>query len=85
MPDVRGDLGRAGSSKEDAVKDESRLASLHQSATEYAREHGVRQRIVWMRYQGWLAPCSSDFDAGFCCGDKPYTGWAWPIRRDETP
>lgn len=67
-------------------KDQQDLIWLHGQAVERAQETGERQRIVWLRWPGYLNPCSTDFEDGFCCGDRPYTGFALPLgppRRVE--
>lgn len=56
------------------------LSQLCDEAADWARRTGVRQRIRWLRDQGRLEACSTDFGDGFCCGERPYTGWVWVIE-----
>lgn len=57
-------------------EDQGTLVWLYGQAVERARETGQRQRIVWCRWPGRLNACSTDFGDGFCCGERPFTGFA---------
>lgn len=60
-------------------KDQEALTYLYGEALKEAARTGRRQRISWVRWPGRLNPCSSNFEEGFCCGEKPFTGYVLPI------
>ena len=68
------------------VKDAAGLVEMHAAATRCAREYGVRQRVWWGTFKGRLNPCSDDFGDGFCCGERPWSGWVWmPAEHLDDP